>query len=1298
MPLSNQSVLLSQDAALSRFRTERLLASIRAIHPEVTALRTAQVYWVDAERALSAAERQRLAALLPGVSPMSAAQSADADALTLFVMPRPGTVSPWSSKATDIARHCGLAVISRIERGRCYRLVGGAELDAARLPTVLPLLHDRMVEVVRREVRDGAAPVATQTPQRCAAVDVLGAGAAALQAADRRWGLALSPAEMDYLEAHFRTLGRNPSDVELMMFAQANSEHCRHKVFHARWTINGEPQAHSLFDMIRNTHRCNPGRVLSAYRDNAAVMVGHRADRLAPDPVDRHYRTQREPLHILMKVETHNHPTAIAPLPGAATGAGGEIRDEGATGRGSKPKAGLTGFSVSNLRLPQAVEPWEREFGRPKRIASALDIMLEGPIGAAAFNNEFGRPALCGYFRSFELLCEQDRHAARGYHKPIMLAGGLGSIREPLLNKAAATSGYPVVVLGGPAMLIGLGGGAASSVSAGASDVELEFASVQRSNAQMQRRCQEVIDGCVALGADNPIVSIHDVGAGGLSNALPELIHDSGVGGRIQLRAIPSADDGMSPMQIWCNEAQERYVLLLAPDALARFEALCHRERAPYAVVGVTTTQQDLVIEDQRFNDRPVDLALNMLLGRPPKMHRDVLSEALPARPWCAGAVDLGEAVRRVLGHPTVAAKTFLITIADRTVTGLVARDQLVGPWQVPVADCGVTLSDYHGHTGAAMSVGERTPVALLDGPASARLAIAEAITNLAAADVARLSDVCLSANWMAAAGHPGEDANLYRTVRAVGMELCPQLGIAVPVGKDSMSMKTVWVEDGQRKSVTAPLSLIVSAFAPVTDVRATWTPQLQPLAESRLLLVDLGRGQHRLGGSILGQVFEQLGDVPPDLDAADDLVGLFDALQVLRRRGDVLAYHDRADGGLLVTLLEMAFAGHCGLTIETDGLGDDTIAAMFAEEPGVVIQVATERLAAVLDVFARHGLADCVHSVARPAGDDHIAVCRGRRVLWSESRVALQRRWSHVSYRMQLLRDDPQCAQEAYDGLLDETDPGLHAALTFSLTEPPAVIGTRPAVAIVREQGVNGQLEMAAAFMDAGFEAVDVHMSDIVSGSVSLTRFAGLAACGGFSYGDVLGAGQGWAKSIMFNSRARDQFQAFFNDPSTFALGVCNGCQMMAGLRQLIPGTEHWPTFVRNRSEQFEARLSLVEVVASPSILLRDMAGSVMPVAIAHAEGRARFPNAQSAARVQVGMRFVEAQGRVAARYPANPNGSPQGITGVCNEDGRITIMMPHPERVVRAAQFSWHPAAWDAHGRGPWAKVFANARAWLA
>ena len=1303
MPWCDHFALVSQDAALSRFRTERLLALIRARYPEVTGLQTAQVYWIAAERALSAAERQRLAALLPGgaLTALSSSFSPPPGALTLFAMPRPGTVPPWSSKAADIVQHCGLGVIARIERGRCYRLAGAADLDAGQVQALSALLHDRMVEVVRRDWRDGGAPATARTPPPLTTVDVLGLGVAGLQAVNRRWGLALSPAELDYLATHFRALGRNPSDVELMMFAQANSEHCRHKVFNADWIIDGEPQPHSLFAMIRNTHRRHPGRVLSAYRDNAAVMTGHRAGRFAPDPADRRYRTQVEPLAILMKVETHNHPTAIAPFPGAATGAGGEIRDEGAAGRGGKPKAGLTGFAVSNLRLPHAVEPWERAFGSPERIASALDIMLAGPIGAAAFNNEFGRPVLCGYFRSFEMICDQDGHAARGYHKPIMLAGGLGSIREPLLEKGVAGAGYPVVVLGGPAMLIGLGGGAASSVSTGAGDAELDFASVQRGNAEMQRRCQEVIDGCATLGAQSPIVSIHDVGAGGLSNAVPELLHDSGVGGCIQLRAIPSADQGMSPMQIWCNEAQERYVLLIAPDALARFEALCRRERAPYAVIGVTTARRDLVVDDQAFGNRPVALALEMLLGRPPRMRREATSRTLPARPsqpWRARDVVLDEAVRRVLGHPTVAAKTFLITIADRTVTGLVARDQLVGPWQAPVADCGVTLSDYRGYTGEAMSVGERAPVALLDAPASARLAIAEAITNLAAADVAQLSDICLSANWMAAAGHPGEDADLYRAVRAVGMELCPQLGIAVPVGKDSMSMKTVWVdEDGGRKSVTAPLSLTVSAFAPVADVRATWTPQLQAVGQSRLLLVDLGRGRQRLGGSILGQVFEQLGNVPPDLDAADDLIGLFDALRVLRRQGDVLAYHDRADGGLLVTLLEMVFAGHSGLCIDLDALGDDDIAALFAEEPGVVIQVAARRVAAVLDVFARHGLADCVHAVARPAADDRVTVRRGGQVLWSESRVALQRRWSEVSYRMQSLRDDPQCAQEAYDRLLDDTDQGLHADLTFSLTAAPAVIGARPLVAIVREQGVNGQVEMAAAFTDAGFDAVDVPMSDILAGSVSLARFAGLAACGGFSYGDVLGAGQGWAKSILFNARARDQFQAFFNDAAKFALGVCNGCQMMAGLRSLIPGAEHWPTFARNRSEQFEARLSLVEVVDSPSVLLRDMAGSVMPIAIAHAEGRAQFPDAASAARAQVGMRFVEARGQVAQRYPANPNGSPQGVAAVCNDDGRITIMMPHPERVVRAVQFSWHPPAWDAHGRGPWAKVFANARAWL-
>ena len=1181
-------------AALSAARIEQKLRGLRGSNPGLTGLSARFVHLVDADQP-TAERRVILERLLVYGSPGT---DLPGPARELYVVPRLGTISPWSSKATDIARICGLAEVRRIERGVRYRVAGAL----ADQPALQRALHDRMTEAVLPTL-EGAERLFAREPPR--PLRTLPADRAALARANTELGLALSPDEIDYLVEAFAALGRPPTDVELMMFAQANSEHCRHKIFNADFVIDGQRQDRSLFQMIRRSTELHPGGVLSAYADNAAVIEGPIAPRFLADPQTGRYVARREPVNILMKVETHNHPTAISPYPGASTGSGGEIRDEGATGRGGKPKAGLIGFTVSNLRLPDAPAPWERDFGRPGRQASALEIMLEAPLGAAAFNNEFGRPVLAGTFRTFEMEVPgpDGGPELRGYHKPILIAGGFGNIGTQV-TKAEVPPGAPVVVLGGPALLIGLGGGAASSLDSGASHEDLDFASVQRDNAEMQRRCQEVIDRCFTLGADNPILSIHDVGAGGLANALPEILHGSGRGGRVQLRAVPSDEPGMSPLQLWCNEAQERYVLALAPDRLARFEALCRRERCPFAVVGTASADGQLVVEDAHFGNRPIDLPMTVLFGKAPRMKRDVRTVRPPRAPFSTAGIDLHQAIERVLRLPAVADKTFLVTIGDRTVTGLVARDQMVGPWQVPVADVAVTATSYQGWTGEAMAMGERPPVALLDAAASARLAVAEAISNLAAAPIARLSDVKLSANWMAAAGHPGEDARLYEAVRAVGTELCPALGIAIPVGKDSMSMRTVWQQDGARREMAAPVSLVVSAFAPVTDVRRVLTPEIgrlqragAPEGETELLLVDLGAGRNRLGGSALAQVFGQLGETPADLDDPARLAGFFAAIQTLNAGGRLLAYHDRSDGGLFCTLFEMATAGGVGLHIDLPGAGDDPLAELFAEELGAVIEVRSRDLPVVDQTFADHGLAGAVHRVARLTRDQQIRIARGADILYQAERGRLREIWSDTTFRMQALRDDPGCAAEEQASRLDVEDPGLSVRLSFDpdqdVAAPFIARGARPRVAILREQGVNGQVEMAAAFDRAGFESVDVHMSDLLEGRADLADVRGLAACGGFSYGDVLGAGEGWAKSILLHARARDLFARFFERPETFALGVCNGCQMLSNLKELIPGAGHWPRFVRNRSDRFEARLCTVQIEASPSLLLRDMAGA---------------------------------------------------------------------------------------------------------
>jgi phosphoribosylformylglycinamidine synthase len=1294
--------------ALSEFRLTRLLARLAEHEPALVSLGAQYQHFIDTARTLDAPERSRLEALLDdgGQRPALGVQRAGTGASqwTLLVVPRLGTISPWSSKATDIARVCGIDMVRRIERGVLYTLGVGSQAAAAPGAALVAALHDRMTEAALGDPAAAAQLFVAQAPRALQWITP-GAGAAGLHAANEQLGLALSDAEIDYLAGIFGALGRRPSDVELMMFSQANSEHCRHKIFNASFVIDGVERAPSLFAMIRNTTERAPQGVLSAYEDNAAVIAGTTASRWYPDPVSGIYARHEEPLDILMKVETHNHPTAISPFPGAATGAGGEIRDEGATGRGARPKAGLVGFSVSHLRIPGFVQPWEHTLGTPARLATALQIMLEGPIGAASFNNEFGRPGICGYFRTLETTLPGDAPGrARGYHKPIMLAGGLGNIRRPHVRKSEVSVGALLIVLGGPAMLIGLGGGAASSLDSGASSEQLDFASVQRGNAEMQRRAQEVIDRCWALGERNPIELIHDVGAGGLSNAVPEAVAHSRRGARVELRAVPNAEPGMSPLEIWCNEAQERYVIALRPDGRELFDALALRERCPYAVIGTITDDGVLVVHDALFDNEPVHMPIEALLGKPPRMRRVARTRAPPVREGDLPTIDLRAALYRVLHLPAVADKTFLITIGDRSVGGQTSRDQFVGPWQVPVSDVAVTLADYHHHAGEAMALGERTPVALLDAPAAARLAVAEAITNIMAADVGALADVRLSANWMAACGEDGEDAALYAAVRAVGEEFCPQLGIAIPVGKDSLSMKTVWQDGSERKAVVAPVSLIVSAFAPVRDVRRTWTPELRVRdGASTLLLIDLARGRNRLGLSALAQVYGVTGGAAADADDAA-LLGAFAAAMIaLRARDLVLAYHDRSDGGLAVTLLEMAFAGHCGLDIALPDAQATAAAQLFAEEPGAVLQVLERDLTAVLECLAAHGLRDCTRAIGAPTPLMRVRLRVGDTLLeesWSE----LRRAWSETSYRMRRLRDDPACADEEFEALQDETDPGLSQALSFDpqqdIAAPFVPRGAGPRVAVLREQGVNSHFEMAAALDRAGLTAVDVHMTDLLAGRRGLEGFRGLIACGGFSYGDVLGAGGGWARSILMHEQVREQFRRFFTREDTFSLGVCNGCQMFALLRELIPGAHHWPRFLRNRSEQFEARFSLVEVLPSPSVLLAGMSGSRLPIAIAHGEGRPQFVQPADLRHCLdgglVAVRYLTNRGAEAQRYPANPNGAVHGIAALTTTDGRVTITMPHPERVYRTAQNSWHPR--NAGEDSGWMRLFRNARVWLA
>ena len=1286
--------------ALSEFNQTKLIAKLGQSGIQVKNLYSEYIHLVDSQGDLSQQQTEILEKLLT-YGPTRQTQTPQG---TLFlVTPRPGTISPWSSKATDIAHNCSLTLINRIERGCAYYIETEQVLSDAQYTVIAGHLHDKMTETVFSDMASADVLFAHASAQTFTSVDILKKGKQALTDANINLGLALADDEIDYLFDSFTRLERNPTDVELYMFAQANSEHCRHKIFNASWTIDGQEQDKSLFKMIKNTFEKHPNYVFSAYKDNAAVMEGWQAGRFFPNPQTHQYEYHHENIDILMKVETHNHPTAISPFPGAATGSGGEIRDEGATGRGSKPKAGLVGFSVSNLHIPGAEQPWEINYGKPQRIVSALDIMLEGPLGGAAFNNEFGRPNLLGYFRTYEQeVSSFNGVEVRGYHKPIMLAGGLGNIRRDHIEKGEISVGAKLIVLGGPAMNIGLGGGAASSMASGQSNEDLDFASVQRENPEMERRCQEVIDACWQLGEDNPIQFIHDVGAGGLSNALPELVNDGGRGGKFELRNVLSDEPGMTPLALWCNESQERYVMSVAAENMPLFEAICARERAPYAVVGEATLEQELLVSDRQFNNKPIDMPLDVLLGKPPKMHRDVTSGTLTTSGLDESNISLVDAAHRILSLPTVAEKTFLITIGDRSVTGLVHRDQMVGPWQVPVADAAITATAFDTYHGEAMAMGERPPVALLSHGASARLAVGEAITNIASANIGDLERIKLSANWMAAAGHPGEDAGLYEAVKAIGEELCPELGLSIPVGKDSMSMKTAWQEDGESKAVTSPLSLVISAFGAVKDIRKTITPQLRTdKGDSQLLLIDLGEGKNRMGASCLAQVYQQLGDVPADVVSAARLKAFFNAMQTLIEKQLITAYHDRSDGGLFTTLVEMAFAGKTGISVELDDLSGSDLSVLFNEELGGVIQVLNKDIESVNAVIDSFGLTDITHAIGTLNTSDTIEFTRGGVSVLSDSRVNMRTTWAQTTFAMQKLRDNPECAQQEHAAKQDVADPGLHVALTYNVNEdvaaPYIAKGIQPKVAILREQGVNSHIEMAAAFTRAGFNAIDVHMSDVLSGKVSLDKFAGLAACGGFSYGDVLGAGEGWAKSILFNQRARDQFEAFFTRNDTFSLGVCNGCQMLSNLKALIPGTEHWPHFVTNESARFEARVAMVEVMESNSVLLQGMAGSRMPIAVSHGEGRAEFANSSEITTVapQVALRYVDNYGKPTTQYPANPNGSPQGITGLTSLDGRCTIMMPHPERVFRAVANSWYPEDWQEDGA--WMRIFRNARCFV-
>lgn len=1335
-------LILPGSNALSAFRSQRILTQLQAVAPTIAAVQARFYHFIDTSAPLSAEDTERLSAMLTYGEPVPAVQY-EGVTEEYFVIPRLGTISPWASKATDIAHNCGMAHIHRIERGVAYTVVlksgilgtgfgAPKKLGAEEAQAVAALLHDRMTETVLRSADEASALFRELEGRPLEAVDVLGKGRLALEEANRDMGLALAEDEIDYLLDAFTKVQRNPTDVELMMFAQANSEHCRHKIFNAEWTIDGVKQDKSLFQMIKNTHQLQPKGTIVAYSDNSAIMEGAEAMRFFPQGEANEYQGTTQLTHTLMKVETHNHPTAISPFPGASTGAGGEIRDEGATGRGAKPKAGLTGFTVSNLAIPGAEQPWESPaYGKPERIASPLQIMVDGPLGGAAFSNEFGRPVLGGYFRTYEqnvgplaLGAGKTESAVFGYHKPIMIAGGIGNISAAHTHKNDIPVGSLLIQLGGPGMRIGMAGAAASSMATGTNTADLDFDSVQRGNPEMERRAQEVINTCWQLGEANPIISIHDVGAGGISNAFPEITNDAKRGATFDLRKVPLEESGMSPREIWSNESQERYVLAISPEDLPRFAAICERERCLFAAVGVATEERQLRLIDPLTNTTPVDMPMDVLLGKPPKMQRDVVHVQNDFKPVDVTGLELEEVARRVLLLPTVADKSFLITIGDRSVGGMTARDQMVGPWQVPVADCAVTTLSFEGYKGEAMAMGERTPVAVIDAAASGRMAVGEAITNIAASAIASIEDIKLSANWMAACGQPGQDAALFDTVKAVGMELCPALGISIPVGKDSLSMRTTWNEGGEAKAVISPVSLIVSSFAAVTDVRKTLTPQLRlDAGDTSLILIDLGRGKNRLGASSLAQVTNQVGNDTPDLDNPQDLKAFFAAIQQLNADGKLLAYHDRSDGGLFAALCEMAFAGRAGVSVNLDILtmegehasdhGDAknwtaqvgerrnemTLRALFNEELGAVIQVRHEQRSEVMNVLRSFELGACSHIIGKVNDRGVIEFTRDTKVIYNKRRSELHRLWSETSWRIARLRDNPACVDQEYDRLLDEQDPGFSPKLVHdtnvNIAAPFIATGARPQVAILREQGVNSHIETAWAMHQAGFAAVDVHMSDLIAGRVSLEAFKGLIAVGGFSYGDVLGAGEGWAKTILFNASLKEQFAAFFGRGDTFGMGVCNGCQMMSNLKSIIPGAEAWPKFTRNKSEQFEARFGMVEVLDSPSIFFADLAGTHAPLAIAHGEGFADFSQTGDISKVVQALRYVDNRGQATEQYPFNPNGSPGGLTAVTTPDGRFTVMMPHAERVARTVTMSWHPDGWGENS--PWARMFQNARKWV-
>ncbi|MCY3769172.1 MAG: phosphoribosylformylglycinamidine synthase [Gammaproteobacteria bacterium] len=1308
-------------AAISDFRREKVLWQVRHAIPRCNGIETRLVYFLDTSETLGAADRRKVAQLLnvnlsnldPG---RDVRTGVERNSLFRVIVPRIGTISPWATKATDIFHQCGLDQVLRIERGTAWIFHTGNLLsgpDRKRMDRALSgLIFDPMTESMLFDEHQAEKLFARAGPAPLRHIDLMSGCDQALRVANAEFGFALSDEEQDYLLEQFRMLGRNPTDAELMMFSQVNSEHCRHKIFNAQWKIDDEIMEQSLFAMIRHTHEKSSSGILVAYSDNAAVLTGAETERFSPDAENHRYGYTRERVHFTAKVETHNHPTAISPYPGASTGSGGEIRDEGATGRGGKPKAGLVGYSVSHLRIPDFPMPWEGQEQKPARIAGPLQIMIEGPIGAAAFNNEFGRPNICGYFRNMEYTGETITY---GYHKPIMLAGGIGNIRPQHVHKKKIPVDTPIVVLGGPSMLIGLGGGAASSVTSGSRSESLDFASVQRGNPEMQRRCQEVIDACCAMGRKNPILSVHDVGAGGLCNALPELVHNSECGGSFELRDIPNDEPGMSPMQIWCNESQERYVLAIDQARYGDFEKICARERCLYSKVGVATTKNQLVLNDRLFpdengnRDKPIDLPMDLLFGLPPKMQRTDRSMTKERVKLDLGQMTLHTAVEQVLMFPAVGDKTFLVTIGDRSVTGLITRDQMVGPWQVPVADVGVAASGYRSQCGEACAIGERTPVAIIDAPASGRLAVAEAVTNMAAAAIGDISNIKLSANWMAAAGEPGHDADLYATVRAIALEFCPDLGISIPVGKDSMSMKSVWQdESGHSKKVVAPVSLIVSAFAPVEDVGKTLTPVLdRSEPETDLWLFDLGGGKNRLGGSILAQTTNQMGETAPDLEDAKVLKNFFNAIQTLIRRAQVLAYHDRSDGGLIITLCEMAFASRCGLQIDLGSLGKDYFGVLFNEETGAVIQTRRKEREGIRRTVRELGLENLFHRIGQPVPGNRIHIMDTGKTIYAQERSVCHAFWSRTGWQMQRLRDNPACADQEYSRIQDTDDPGLFCELGFEhsekisrgIFESAGFAGPRrPKIAILREQGVNGQLEMAAAFHSVGFEAVDVTTTDLTQGK-TLDGFKGIAACGGFSFGDVLGAGEGWGKSILYNPLLRDTFEAFFNRQDTFALGVCNGCQMMTTIKDLVPGAKNWPRFLRNRSEQYEARFVMVEICSEKAVLFAGMGGSKLPVVVAHGEGRAVFEGTQDRTETdennQVCLRYVDHRGQATEVYPYNPNHSDSGFTAFTNDDGRFTIMMPHPERVFRTVSNSWHPPGWGEYS--PWIRIFQNARHWV-